>query len=147
MFKGTRFWQASAFCAALMLAAVASAAGLYKWVDSEGNVQYSQDPPPQGNYQSITPPAPVTAPAEEDAQPANQQESGDQPPPPAEEDVTKKQQATLDKLNCEAGRKNLDLYTRHRRFVDSKGEVVTMDDKERAAKIKEAEEMVKQYCK
>ncbi len=146
MTKGTAFWQAALICAGLLTTGFSAAAGLYKWVDANGNVQYSQDPPPQGKFESIAPPAPAA-----ESTPSGQTSEQAQPdatkPPPAVEDTTAKQEATINKMNCEAGRKNLDVYNRHRRFVDEKGDVVTLDDNERAAKIKEAQEMIKKYCK
>lgn len=50
--------------AATPLAAVAQAATVYHWVDAQGNVHYSQSPPPGVNTKAVRiepPPAPVSS--------------------------------------------------------------------------------------
>ena len=148
MLKGTRFWQVTVVCATLSIGTAATAAGLYKWVDEQGNTHYTQDPPPKGGFTSITPPpAAAVNPDDADKQLEQAKDTLTPPPPPTGEADEKKRQAVADKANCDAAKKNLDIYTRYRRIVNDKGELVVLDDNERKAKIKEAEEMIKKSCK
>jgi hypothetical protein len=129
--------------ALLAVAASGQAAGLYKWTDSEGNVHYTQSPPPQGEFKQLT--VPKTPPA-----PPPQAESAPAAPPQDKgaelEAERKKLEANIAKHNCEAARKNLEIYTITRRVLNEQGEVEVLDDDVRAAKIKEANDMIQQYC-
>jgi len=134
--------------ATLLTATAATAAGLYKWTDSQGNVQYSQTPPPSGDYSKLKAPPPApTAPATTDEQLDKARDTLTPPPPPTGEIEEEKRQAEVDKQNCEAARKNLDIYTRYRRVLNEQGEMVILSDEERKAKIKESEEMIQKSCK
>lgn len=152
MIKGTSFWPALLLGTTLLAVATASlAAPMYKWTDSEGNVQYTQTPPPKGSFQKLTPPpAPTSSPAEDKAQPAAaatpdaKEEGADATA--QEEAERKKLEAAAAKHNCDVARKNLEIYTAFRRVMNDKGEVVVLSDEERAAKLKEANDMIKQHC-
>lgn len=126
----------------------ALAAGMYKWVDEQGNVHFSQNPPASGSYQEMTPPPTPATPAEDTNKQLERYREILKPDPKArEEAAAAKQQEQLRRQNCETARKNLETYTAFRRFIDAKGELVVLTDEERAAKIKDAEEQVKTYCK
>ncbi len=146
MSKGNSHWPHLFLGAALLaVSATGLAAGLYKWTDSEGNVHYTQSPPPQGEFKQLTvpkaPPAPTPSPQEESIPAATPQDKG------AElEAERKKLEANIARHNCEAARKNLEIYTITRRVQNEQGEVEVLDDDVRAAKIKEANDMIKQYC-
>lgn len=132
----------------LFATSMATAAGLYKWTDSQGNVHYSQTPPPTGEFSTLKGPRPApSAPETADEQLDKARDTLTPPPPPTGEIEEEKRQAELDKQNCEAGRKNLDIYTRYRRILNDKGEMVVLSDDERKAKIKESEEIIKKHCK
>lgn len=126
---------------AIFIFASSASAGLYKWVDSEGNVHYSQK------------------------RPANQQFKRLKEPPPAPEDSkvlykstekSEKASTTLSKENaknekireenCASAKKQLSGYTVYRRFRDKDGNVSVVDDKVRAERIKESEQAVNDYC-
>ena len=48
--------------------------------------------------------------------------------------------------NCKASKYNLEIYTAYRRVTNEKGETVRLDDNERAARIQEAKEGIKEFC-
>jgi hypothetical protein len=150
MTKGSSFWQAMLLGAALLaVSATGLAATMYKWTDSEGNVQYTQTPPPKGDFQKVAPPpAPATpAPEAEDAK-ATEPEADQAGNETAREDAERKKlEASIAKQNCETARRNLEIYTAYRRVMNEKGEIVVLGDDERAAKIKEANDMIKKYCR
>lgn len=151
MLKGISIWPALLLGATLLAAAAGSlAATMYKWTDEEGNVQYTQTPPSKGSFQKMTPPpAPTSSPAADKAEapttaPEAKEEGADATA--QEEAERKKLEAAAAKHNCEVARKNLEIYTAFRRVMNDKGEVVVLSDEERAAKIKEANDMIERYC-
>jgi len=151
MNKGTSLWSAMLLGAGLLVASANGlAAAMYKWTDSEGNVQYTQDPPPQGGFQTMAPPPPAPAAAEPEAEApkaSTGQPAGATDKAAAKEEAERKElAATIARKNCETARKNLEIYTTFRRVMNEQGEIVTMGDDERAAKLKEANDMIKKFC-
>lgn len=146
MFKGTPFQPALALAVTLlMFSSSGLAATMYKWTDSEGNVHYSQTPPAGGKAQKITPPpAPSSTLPPEQAAPAPTAAPTPDKAAVAVED--KKREAEVARLNCEAARKNLEVYTSTRRLLTKEGEAIILDDDMRAAKIQEAQDNIKKYC-
>lgn len=132
--------------AALWVASTgAFAAGVYKWSDSEGNVHYTQTPPPEGGAEKMTPPppAPKALPQERPAPTPAAAPAGDKA---AEDRRRKEREAEIARQNCETARKNLDIYTTSRRLLTEEGEAIILDDDVREAKIREANENIKKYC-
>ncbi len=150
MIKGSSLWPALLLGAGLLAASTNGLAAMYKWTDSEGNVQYTQDPPPQGSFQKMAPPPPAPAvpePATEAPKAAAGQPAGATDEAATKEEAERKElAATIAKKNCETARKNLEIYTTFRRVMNDKGEIVTLGDDERAAKLKEANDMIKKFC-
>lgn len=149
MLRTNSHWPALLLGAALLtMSAGVPAAGMYKWTDSQGNVHYTQTPPPKGNYQQMTAPRAPTAP-----EPAEPQQGAAAPATPKPDQATasdakrKELEAEVAKHNCEAARRNLNVYSTSNRVMNEKGEVEVLDDKAREAKIKEANKMIKQYCR
>lgn len=122
-------------------------AAMYKWTDAQGNVQYSQEPPPDNQYQEVAPPPPPPSGTNADEQLNKYRDTITPAPPPTGEMDNQKLQAEVDQKNCEAARKNLDTYTRYRRVKNAEGEIQTLGDDERKAKIKESQEAIDKYCK
>ncbi len=127
----------------LILAAPAGA-GMYKWTDNEGNTHYSQLPPEGRQTQEIAPPPQVKP------QPRNEEAQAE----PAEEESTKEpeltpeQKAERDQLyrrNCEAAKKNLDLFQTARRVMED-GELVIITEEDRAKRLEKTREQVEKYC-
>ena len=122
----------------------------YKWLDENGNVVYSQQPPEGRPYETVKTKKPSTTslrptPAESSFMTEKQKESEE-----AKRDSDIQQEvAKAEKMraqNCEAARHNLEVYTAFRRTTNEKGEVVRMDDNERAAGIQQAKDAIKEFC-
>jgi hypothetical protein len=133
----------------LMLLAPANAA-TYKWLDENGNVVYSQQPPEEGPYETIktktspsnsysTPPpaSSFTAEVEKDQEERNLDRK-------VEQEAAKSAQLRAD--NCKAAKHNLETYTVYRRIKNDQGEVIRLDDNERAKRIQEAKDAIKEFC-
>ncbi len=142
---------ATGVLAAWLLAAAAQA-GMYKYVDEDGNVTYSQTPPPSGEYEYIRTPRrstrpPSSAAAKKREAWRKQIEAGAQA---REEDakvqaeVAKAQE--LRRKNCEIARKNVEIYTVYRYITDKDGNTVRLDDEERLRRLEEAKQQVKDFC-
>lgn len=131
---------------ALLLLAVPVQAAMYKWTDADGNIHYTQSPPPAGvesKTMKAPPPAPTPAPSQK-------ADKGEQGKGEAKDEADKPVETPRDeqiKRNCEAARRNLSIYTNNRRVMNEKGEIEVMDEKVRQAKIKQTEEQIKEYCK
>lgn len=132
----------------LAMASPSVLAATYKYQDETGNTVYSQNPPentdtpyevlgdiPSHAQPSHTPPAetraPATQPDEEPNEAINQQ-------------LEQAEQTRQE--NCEAAKKNLEIYTVYRRIRNEDGEVVRIDDNERQQKIDEAKQAIQDFC-
>ncbi len=127
--------------AAMMIITNSASAGLYKWVDNDGNVHYSQKRPRNQQYKRLK--APPSAP--ENSKPLYQ--------PVTEEnkssDTAAKETAKNNKVraeNCAIAKKNLNAYQVYRRIRDKDGNVKVIDDKERAKQIKNAQQDINDFC-
>lgn len=153
MLKSSTLALAAALCAAIPVHAQ-----VHKWVDANGKVQYSDQPPPgQAGVQKLrieksvaVPPAPAAkAPktlAERDLEFRQNQVA-------AEEAKKKQQQADADaKLrqgNCINAKGNLKTLEEGGRVFnyDSKGEKQYLDDSGREKAIADARRQVSEWCK
>lgn len=127
--------------AVLMIFSNAAFAGLYKWVDEEGNVNYSQNPPKNTSYKTLKAPPPPPKNSkpvysinedEEDAEDTIKAESA--------------KNAKLREKNCNAGKNNLRTYQTYRRIQNKDGSVSRVDDKERARQIETAKQLIRDFC-
>jgi hypothetical protein len=136
----------------------AASAEMYRWVDSQGKVHYSDSPPPAGakSSKTIDTPPPSAAPsgAAPKAKTWQEKEMDFRQRQAAEADAQAKKQkeeaeAKERKQNCENARKSLASLESGTRIVttDEKGERVYMDDSARAAAISEARKAVENWCK
>lgn len=127
--------------------AASATAAMYKWTDKQGNVQYTETPPPEGDAKEIAPPPRVAAPAANkvtgkngaDEDDGNKGAGDEAPLTPAEQEIYQR--------NCEAARGNLEMYKSARRVQQADGEIVVMDDEIRQKKMQQAEEQIKKFCK
>jgi len=125
----------------IMIFASSASAGLYKWVDAEGNVHYSQKRPANQQFKRLKAPPP----APEGSKPlykSTEQKSESGGVVAAETAKNKKIRAD----NCANAKKNLNAYTLYRRFRDKDGNVSTISDKARTEKIKNAKNAINQFC-
>jgi hypothetical protein len=122
-------------------------AATYKWVDDKGDVHDSQHPPAGSNYEKIkveksrpneTPPP---APQSTATNPVSDTSGGSKV---VQEELSKNQE--IRSKNCEAAKKNLEIYTIYKRYKDKDGNVVRMDDEERLQKIEESKQNIAEFC-
>lgn len=138
-------------CTGLAFSASTMAGKVYKWVDKDGNVHFGDQPPSeQAEQVNIPKHTPDThyeerMRAQQEKQASEQIEREEKQKHAAEE----KQEAEQVKKRCLAAKDNLRILREAGRVytLDDKGERVYVDDKDRAARIKEAETVVKEACK
>lgn len=126
---------------ALIIFASSASAGLYKWVDDEGNMHYSQKRPADQQFERLK--APAAAP--ENTKPLYQTEpkkSKNTSTTVAETAKNKEIRAT----NCANAKNNLSAYVVSRRIRDKDGNVTIVDDKVRAQQIERAKQDINDFC-
>lgn len=128
-------------------------AAMYKWVDEQGNTHYSQQRPPNQDYQKVTPPPPPSSSAAEERQRLNNllQKQSETTEAAAESDKeAKARQAEEERYrkNCEAARKNLQTYQDlgHKKIVGEDGVAYYPSEEELADKIAEARAQIEEFC-
>ena len=126
---------------AMMIFASTAFAGLYKWVDDEGNVHYSQKRP--ANQQSERLKAPPPAP-DSDKPLYKSSTPSDTPNKAVAEETAKNEKIRAE--NCAKAKKSLANYQIHRRMRDEDGNVTVIDDKVRASQIEKSKEAINSYC-
>ena len=126
---------------AMMIFASSVFAGLYKWVDDEGNVHYSQKRPINQQSQSIKAPPP----APDNTKPLYKPST----PSATANKAVAAETAKNEKIraeNCARAKKSLANSQIHRRMRDKDGNVTVIDDKVRASNIEKAKEAIASYC-
>lgn len=145
----------------LILSVLASAnayAGLSKWVDADGKVHYSDQPPPANvkaetlRTTSSDTAAPASAPAapktiaEREAEMKKAQQAKKEAA-----DKAAREQARIEgeKTNCEAAQQSLRALQEGVRIVevDAKGERSYLDDEQRRQRMEKAQQNIKTNCK
>ena len=145
---------------------VQAATTVYKWKDANGQMHYSDRPPPDAQAESLTVknpprqrvPAPVT---DADTQDENEteQKSPQEPPAMSEEQKAAKaalkrqqeeQKKIIRKKNCGIARRNLKTLkstVRVRKLDPKTGDYVRVSDNERLKKLREYQRKVREYCR
>lgn len=148
---------------AFLLSSPAHAEDVYKWVNENNEVQYTQMPPPHGikaiRIQSKAPAdeAADAAPDEAAAPPDTGQAAEDAPDAvTADEQAEEEQAETPDRSdvlarasqeNCEKARRNLENLNRGNvRLRTSSGEVIRLTEEERQQKIVETNAQIELFC-
>lgn len=143
----------------LMLANTTAFAGLSKWVDADGKVHYSDQPPP-ANVKAQTlrvtseaaapmsasaPAAPKTI-AEREAELKKAQRAKKEA---ADKAAQEQARIEAEKANCAAVQQNLRALQEGMRMVeiDAKGERSYLDDEQRRQRIEKAQQDIKASCK
>ncbi len=130
-----------------------ASADIYKWVDDQGQVHYSQQAPESAPAEFIkTPPPPSVDPAqaqkEIDALIA-QQKAAEQDKQQAKQLAEQRaaQEAALEK-QCQDAKDALTAYQNHPggRFYDEDGDLQRIKEDERQKKIEELSNNIKQHC-
>jgi hypothetical protein len=151
----------------LALASFNTHAGLTKWVDSEGNVHYSDGPPPpdvKSETLRIQPPPATPAPApaaasdsaasavsgpktiyEKEADRKKEKKTKEEE---AQKAAQKEEEARAKQQACAQAREQLSTLQNAPRIAtyNDKGEGVIMDDDTRQKRIEEAQASVSKYC-
>ena len=125
----------------LMIFVSSAYAGLYKWVDDEGNVHYSQKRPIDKQFKRLKAPAPAPEKSKSPYQSTNKQKQSN--------DVVASETAKNEKIrveNCTKAKKSLENFTIYRRFKDKDGNISVMDDKVRAQQIENAKQAINNFC-
>ncbi len=138
--------------AILLLFSASASCELNKWVDSEGKVHYSDEPPPADvkarTLKAPTAPAASTgrSTAERDAEWKKSQRSKEEAQKKATEEAENAQQM---KAHCDAERSNLKLLQEGGRIaiLDANGERSYIDDATRQQRIAAAQQEIAKYCR
>lgn len=127
-------------------------AKMYKWVDADGNTQYTQLPPP-GDIKAETikePPKIDTESAvkELEAKQKKLEEINKTRDEKKKAELKEQEHAALIKENCKQAKSKLEnnQNTGRIRAVDEEGNVVRAPEEERQRRIKEAQEAVNKWC-
>ncbi len=154
----------------LFFAQVQAATTVYKWKDANGQIHYSDRPPPDAQAESLTvknpprqrAPDPVNDPAtDKDTQGENEaeQKAPQEPPAMSEEQKAAKaamkrqqeeQKKIIRKKNCGIARRNLKTLkstVRVRKLDPKTGDYVRVSDNERLKKLREYQRKVREYCR
>ena len=146
--KTYRIFITSLFLSLIMV--VSAPADSYKWLDENGNVVYSQQPPDEGPYETIktTKPSPAssrsTPPSSSFATEVKQEAEERELDSKVQQEAAKSEQIRAE--NCKAAKHNLETYTVYRRIKNDQGEIIRLDDNERAKRIQEAKDAIKEFC-
>ena len=128
----------------------------YRWVDDEGNTVYSQLPPPDGrNMKAIAPPPPPAESHEEAREKLDQQikqlnEAGEKRLKDKEAAAKKQADAQHNKQQCTNARSNLEAINNRppqTLFQTGDDEYKRFTPEQRAAQIKQANEIIKKHCR
>ena len=127
-------------------------AKLYKWVDENGNVTYSQQKPPDAKAQTIDvrgyeSPAPAPDSTVDELKDREQTQRKDREFAESE-NAAQQDRAERMKKNCEIARQNVRILKNASRIKDTNesGEVYYLDDQQKQSRLQEAEQHVKDYC-
>lgn len=131
-------------------------AAIYRWVDNQGGVHYTETPPPVGNKDRGTKVRTLGAPTgglEQGRQRSqtiqNQlKDIQSQREKATEEQAKQEEEATRRETNCKVARQNLaNLEIRtNRRLLDKEGNVTAITEEERAKRIEEARAQIEENC-
>ena len=137
---------------AVVLVTPVAHAKMYKWVDENGSVTYSQKKPPDRETTTIDLKGIESADPEarqrlDDAREASEEAENDKEFAAA----TGKESQARDKRikeNCKIARQNVRVLTNSARIRDKNaaGELYYLDDKAKASKLAQANKQVEDYC-
>ena len=124
----------------MMIFATSASAGLYKWVDNEGNVHYSQKRPRDKQYKRLKAPAPTP----QNTKPLYSTDGTSNKKDVIESEMKKNN--NLRELNCTRAKKHLSIYQVYSRIRGKDGTVRDIGDEERNREIKKAQEAINDFC-
>jgi len=125
-------------------------AAFYKWVDEEGNTNYSEWEPIGIEAEELSPPPGVDTEAAIEALEEQQEKVTNlqnRRKVKAKYDGIDEQNANIKKKNCEKARARLASYARPGvRLVQDDGDRVRLTEEQRQAQIATSNEMIKEHC-
>jgi len=147
-------------CLALALPVAASAQTLYRWVDKDGTVRYSDIPPPPGvpvRTLGAPGPAPSSSPSGQDGNAGSStlqekekafQKRVEEQKKADEKAATAAKDAAIKQENCQRAREALATLESGRRILRStpQGEQYYLDDAQRAKETQQAQQSVQEWC-
>lgn len=142
-------------CLALMALVLSFSvhAQIYKWVDENGQTNYSQQPPASGEAQQIDVPPPPTIDTEQAQQEVDelieQQEAAEQAEQEAQQQARQEaEQQAIREENCRIARQNLEQYQNNpgRRVIDEDGNVTRLREEVRQQKMQEFQQQIDEFC-
>jgi hypothetical protein len=126
---------------------------IYKWTDDQGEVHYTQFPPPGGKAEKLREaPPPAQSPETNENKLQKQVETMEQQNKEQQQGAKDaKQWAEIQKIrrsNCETANKNLANLQRggNIRYMGSDGKVIRLTEEERQKRIDEANKQIKENC-
>lgn len=141
----------------IMLSSANAFAGLNKWVDADGKVHYSDQPPPanvKAQTLRLTSDAPATESAVDAPKTIAEREVELKKAQQAKKDAAEKaaqEQARMDveKSNCAIAQNSLRTLQNGMRLVeiDANGERSYIDDEQRQQRIEKVQQDIDLYCK
>lgn len=128
-----------------------NAYSVYKWKDANGNIQYTEYPPPTGDVEIMKPPPISTIGTQKsELAPDNEDKNKDK----GETKPKEKKQATIDpkaeqemkQKNCETAKKNLATYLRTKKIRDKEGNVVRISDDDWQNRVNKTRQKIEEFC-
>lgn len=154
MFNKLFFTVVTSIFAGLLCLTSPAMAKLYKWVDENGVTQYTQTPPPKGDFNQVKPPPkPAVDPQRAQDEMEKRLDAFQKRRDDAAESKAEANKEASDKAakaeKCNKARKNLTFLQTHSRVrtTDKDGNATLLGEDKRQEKIKTANEAIKQYCK
>ena len=125
-------------------------AEMYKWVDENGEVHYSdRQPPADVETETIKPPPTVDVEqAKKELEARQNKFKTEESEKPAEEEKVTEEELAVKKKNCELGKDKLQrLQDNPRVYSEAEdGTRTRLGEDERQARIKQAQDMIKKNC-
>lgn len=139
---------------ALLLCANAATAAMYKWVDEQGRVQYSQTPPPAGGFKELKPgPPPSQSPEEAEQELKTRLQRLDESQKQRDEAKKQKQEEAAQQAKrdvvCEQARKRLEMLQNNpgpRIGIIVNDQVERMSEDERQLALVETQKLIDERC-
>ena len=133
-----------------------AATKVYKWVDKDGNIHYSEQKPPnqQADTLQIKENKPTPTPERAQEKPEEGSDESSDEAQAQQRAEAEKTLAEADKVNrqklcqqAKANRDALNASVRVSRIDPETGEQVRMNDEERVSALQKAEQAIKDYCR
>lgn len=146
--------QLSKVCLLLLFITLLPAkADIYKWVDDESFVNFTQQPPADRPYEQITVPPPPPLSEEvliEENEAPDDAEATAEAQRQAEQQQAQQEAAlaAFRQQSCEIAKQNLQTYEDNpgRRFINDAGEVTRPTEEERQLKMQQFRQDIEKFC-